>query len=213
MSHISVDISESMAIGMPLNKRIASSLSKQIWYSVFQDIWLNQKPPFTKGPVLCNDPQNRINVRVPETTSSFSDLPSVTMQILERLGVCPFIHREYEAALHDILEAKKTGDPIITVGADSQTEHADLTQPEPTISMKCIHEEDLVEDRAQKREYTDKVSSEHVVDPHYHTNTEALLEQYINLFQEEEAKAWLWGFIVLGHTGIDKEPHASLAFI
>ncbi|KAK0216048.1 hypothetical protein IW262DRAFT_1397581 [Armillaria fumosa] len=207
--HIPAEIVKSMAldIGIPLVEQsyIIESLAEKMTFSleyahVYTNIWCNQQPPFIKEPVLRDNTPDRINVTVPETTWAFGDLPA----ILGRLGVRPFIRREYEVALGDIMEAKKTGNPLIIVRDDGEAIHANLTQAEPTIGAKRVPEQDLVNDRAQKRQHTGNVLSEHAIEPRYYTSTEPSLEQYANPFREEAAESRLAGFIILGHTGIGK---------
>ncbi|PBK71844.1 hypothetical protein ARMSODRAFT_1002827 [Armillaria solidipes] len=211
--HISVETVKSMALDMGKSlvekSYIAESLAETMPFSlqyadIYTDIWCNQQSPFIKELVLRDDPQDRIEVTVPETTWAFGDSPAVLEGILGRLGVRPFIRREYEVALYDIMKAKKTGNPVIIVRDDGEEIHADLTQAESTIGVKCVPEEELVDDRAQKRQHTGKVSGEHVADPPYYISIEHSLEQYANPFREEEAESQLAGFIVLGHTGIGK---------
>ncbi|PBK92695.1 hypothetical protein ARMGADRAFT_1063569 [Armillaria gallica] len=209
--HISVEIVKSMALEMEKSfveqSYIIESLAETMAFSleyadIYTDIWCNQQSPFMKEPVLRDGPQDRIEVAIPETTWAFGDSPAVLEEILGRLGVRPFIRREYEVVLYNIMEAKKTGNPIIIVRDDCEEIHADLTQAEPTIGAKRAPLEDLVDDRAQKRQHTGKVSGEHVADPRYHTNIEPSLEQYANPFREEEAESQLAGFIILGHTDL-----------
>lgn len=190
---------------------IIESLAEKMPYSleyanIYTNIWCNQQPPFIKEPVLRDVPQDRINVTVPETTWAFGDSPA----FWGRLGVRPFIRREYGVALSDIMEAKMTGKPLIVVQDDGEEIHADLTHAKPTIGAKRVSEEDLVNDRAQKRQHTGKVSAERVADPRYYTSTKPSLEQYANPFREEEAESQLAGFIILGHTGIGETPHILL---
>ncbi|SJL08257.1 uncharacterized protein ARMOST_11620 [Armillaria ostoyae] len=198
--HISVETVKSMALDMGKSlvekSYIAESLAETMPFSlqyadIYTDIWCNQQSPFIKEPVLRDDPQDCIEVTVPETTWAFGDSPAVLEGILGRLGVRPFIRREYEVALYDIMKAKKTGNPIIMVREDGEEMHADFTQAEPTIGVKRVPEEELADDRAQKRQHTSKVSGEHVADPPGYLSIEHSLEQYANPFREEEAKSQL----------------------
>lgn len=205
---MALDMEKSFVEQSYIIESLAEKMAFSLEYAdIYTDIWCNQQSPFIKEPVLRDGPQDHIEVTVPETTWAFGDSPAILGEILGRLGVRPFIRREYEVALYDIMEAKKTGNPIIIVRDDCEEIHADLTQA--TIGAKRIPE-DLVDDRAQKRQHTGKVSGEHVADPRYYTNNEPSLEQYANPFREEEAESQLSGFIILGHTGIGKAPHVLL---
>ncbi|KAG7440562.1 uncharacterized protein BT62DRAFT_1080799 [Guyanagaster necrorhizus] len=135
------------------------------------------------------------------------------------LGVRPSIRKEYGVALHDIIEARKTGNSIIPIQADEgeesqekrdEEERDDMTQPAPTFGVKGTCEEDLVEDR-EKRQDTGRVfngGSKLAVADSGPTSTEAL-EQYPNPFREMEAKSQLAGFIVLCYSGIVQENLSS----
>ncbi|KAK0463205.1 uncharacterized protein EV420DRAFT_1160619 [Desarmillaria tabescens] len=189
---------------------------KMLWdleyNNVYEDIWRGQQLPFIKESVKRDDPLNRVNVRVPEKTWVFSDMPSVMEEILRIVKVRPFIRREYEVALSDILGAMETGSMAIPVrvekGEESKAEKEERDEEEEDGGGPSGGVEGEVEEgqdgegpEGEKEEQDDEERDEEG----HMDEADASLEQYVNPFHgKEDLESRLAGFMILGHPGIGK---------
>ncbi|KAK0216046.1 hypothetical protein IW262DRAFT_1464536 [Armillaria fumosa] len=127
---------------------------------LFREIWGYARPPFVEEEVL-RDEDNRANVKVPKKTWAF-DTAAIHKRIFQRWRTRPFIRREYEQALSDILQAAITGNENITVGDEDELEeeelggefeeHADRASLDPSAtSGKRIRDEELYVDHKERK--------------------------------------------------------------
>lgn len=187
-----------------------------VYQRLFRETWGCNRPPFVEEDVL-RDKDNRANVKVPQKTWAFLD--SVTNnRIFQRLRTRPFIRREYEQALSDILQAVMTGNENITVGDGQEPEEEGLGEEieerasldmSATSGKRVCEEGSDVDGRDSKKQHLQGIGTSS--DGEQVMTIDCLVEQkpakYPNPFltyKAPKAGSKVKGFIITGHPGIGK---------
>ncbi|PBK71841.1 hypothetical protein ARMSODRAFT_1083199 [Armillaria solidipes] len=187
---------------------------------LFRDTWGCNRPPFVEEEVL-RDENNRANVKVPQKTWAFLD-STMHNRFFQRLRTRPFIRREYEQALSDILQAVMTGNENITVGDEEEPEegglgeefeeHTDRASLDTSAtSGKHVREEGSdVDGRESKKQHLQDTGTSSDLGEQAMT-IDCLVDQkpaeYSNPFlryKDSKAASKVKGFIITGHPGIGK---------
>ncbi|PBK92689.1 hypothetical protein ARMGADRAFT_1080759 [Armillaria gallica] len=198
--------------------RLASIMHPSLAYwHIYLENWGSGVSPFIQEEVPRDDKDVRINVKVPKKTWAFCPDSAISDFLFERLRTRPFVRREYEQALSDILEVVRTGKKNITVGNEDEyeaepeeqdigeEEHIDQMSLDPAVTdTKRFREEesDFANIREQKKRH---LGTTFDIGNQVGTIDESPVE-YLNPFQEVDSESALKakGFVIMGHPGIGK---------
>ncbi len=200
--------------------RLASIMYPSLAYRhIYLENWGSGVSPFVQEEVPRDDKDVRMNVKVPEKTWAFCPDSAIGDFLFERLRTRPFVRREYEQALSDILEVVRTGQKNITVGNEDEyeaepeeqaigeelEEHIDQMSLVPAVTgTKRFREQesDFADIKEQKKRH---LGTTFDIGNQVGTIDESPVE-YLNPFQEVDSESALKakGFVIMGHPGIGK---------